>query len=231
MEEVEALRHLHGLTMVTQEDSFSFTEDGPEAKVKTLTVEANGVTFYYADGDAIEGLESLWKENKYFLMHKNADGIVVFDKDGQRHLLLCEMKSSMGQITAKAINQVVAGYLRMAVLLGVCKEKDVTEHKTVFVFTSQTLSTEERKRLQEIQMRESDKDIMDKSIPLNDKIAYRLYKSASNTFEMPLRMICPDFHCDLVHVKDSILDARIQWRLLMPTDAATTAVRLDVNTI
>ena len=70
MEEVEALRHLHGLTMVTQEDSFSFTEDGPEAKVKTLTVEANGVTFYYADGDAIEGLESLWKENKYFLMHK-----------------------------------------------------------------------------------------------------------------------------------------------------------------
>lgn len=231
MEEVEALRHLHGLSMETQEDSFSFTEDGPEAKVKTLTVEANGVTFYYADGDAIKDLESLWKGNKHFLMHKNADGIVVFDKEGQRYLLLCEMKSSMGQITTKAINQVVAGYLRMSVLLSVCKEKDVTEHRTVFVFTSQPLSTEERKRLQEIQMRESDKDVMDKSIPLNDKIAYRLYKSAGNTFDMPLRMICPDFHRDLVHVKDGILDARIQWRLLIPTDATTTAVRLDVDTI
>lgn len=231
MEEIEALRHLHGLLMNSQEGSFAFTEDGQDAKVKTLTISAAGVTFYYADGAAVEGLESLWKANKNFLMHKNVDGIVVFDKGFQRHLLLCEMKSSMGQITAKAINQVVAGYLRMAVLLGVCKEKSIIEHKTVFVFTSQPLSTEERKRLQEIQMRESDKDVMDKNIPLNDKIAYRLYKSPGNTFDMPLRLICPDFHRDLAHVKDSLLDASIQWRLLMPTDAATTAVKLDVNTI
>lgn len=231
MEEVEALRHLHGLSLNTQNDSFSFTEEEPGAKVKSLTVEANGVTFYYADGDAIKGLENLWKKNKHFLMHKNADGIVVFDKDGLRHLLLCEMKSSMGEIKEKGINQVVAGYLRMAVLLSACKGKDVLEHKTVFVFTSQPTSTEERKRLQEIQMRESNKDVMDKSIPLIDKIVYCLYKSVGNTFEMPLRMLCPDFHRDLVHVKESLLDARIQWRLLMPIDAATTAVRLDVNMI
>lgn len=231
MEEVDALKHLHGFSLESQEGSFSFTEDGPEAKVKSLTVEANGVTFYYADGDAIKGLENLWKKNKYFLMHKNADGIVVFDKDAQRHLLLCEMKSSMGEIKNKGINQVVAGYLRMAVLLSACKGKDVLEHKTVFVFTSQPTSTEERRRLQEIQMLESNKDVMDKSIPLIDKIVYRLYKSVGNTFEMPLRMLCPDVHRDLVHVKESLLDARIQWRLLMPIDAATTAVKLDVNMI
>lgn len=80
-------------------------------------------------------------------------------------------------------------------------------------------------------MRESNEDVMDKSIPLIDKIVYRLYKSVGNTFEMPLRMLCPDFHRDLIHVKESLLDARIQWRLLMPIDAATTAVRLDVNMI
>lgn len=231
MEEVEALRHLHGLSLNTQNDSFSFTEEERDAKVKSLTIEANGVTFYYADGDAIKGLQNLWEKNKYFLMHKNADGIVVFDKDGQRHLLLCEMKSSMGEIKNKGINQVVAGYLRMAVLLSACKGKDALEHKIVFVLTSQPTSTEERRRLQEIQMLESNKDVMDKSIPLIDKIVYRLYKSVGNTFEMPLRMLCPDVHRDLVHVKDSLLDARIQWRLLMPIDAATTAVRLDVNMI
>lgn len=231
MEEIEALRHLHGLILNTQNDSFSFTEDKSDAKVKTLTVEAKGVSFYYADGDAIEGLESIWKGNKHFLMHKNADGIVVFDKDGMRHLLLCEMKSSMGQIKEKGVNQVVAGYLRMAVLLSVCKEKDVLEHKTVFVFTSQQTSTEELKRLQGIQMLESGKNVMDKSIPLIDKIVYRLYKSGGNTFEMPLRAICPDFHPDLVHVKDSILDSVIKWKLLQLPNTGTTSVVLDVNTL
>ena len=176
-------------------------------------------------------MESLWKENKYFLMHKNADGIVVFDKDGVRHLILCEMKSSMGQISQKAINQVVAGFLRMAVLLGVCKEKDIIEHKAVFVFTSQALSTEERKRLQEIEMRESGKDIMEKSIPLNDKIVYRLYKSRENTFQMPLRLMCPEFHRDLEYVKDNVLDADIQWKLLLLPSNAENAVLLDVNSL
>lgn len=231
MEEVEVLKHLHGLSLSNKDDSFSFTETGPDAKVKTLTIGANGVSFYYADGDTIKGLENLWKANKYFLLHKNADGIVVFDKDGKRYLLLCEMKSSMGQIKDKGINQVVAGYLRMAVLLSICKEKDILEHDIVFVFTSQQTSTEERKRLQEIQMLESDKDIMDKSIPVNDKILYRLYKSVGNSFEMSLRTICPDFHNDLVHLKDSLLDTKIQWKLLMPPNTASTVVQLDVNTL
>lgn len=231
MEEVEALRHLHGLALANQNDAFTFTETGPKAKVKTLTISANGVSFYFADGDAIKKLEHMWNSNKYFLMNKNADGIVVYDKDGLRHLLLCEMKSSMGQIKEKGINQVVAGFLRMAMLLSVCKEKDISEHKIVFVFTSQPVTTEERKRLQEIEMRESDKDVMDKSLSWDDKVAYRLYKSERHSFEMPLRAICPVFHSDLPHVKDSLLDTKIQWRLLMPPDTVTTSVQLDANTL
>jgi len=232
MEEVEALNHLHDLLFVSQDDSFTFTEDGRDAKVKALTIRANGVKFYYADGEVIKGLESLWKKNINSLMHHNADGIVIFDKDGFRYLLLCEMKSSMGQISAKAIHQVIAGFLRMAVLLGVCKEKEIVEHKIVFVFTSQAASAEELKRLQEIQMLESGKNIMDKSaVPIKDRIVYRLYKSAGNTFEMPLRLVCPDLHRDLLHVKDDILDTNIQWKLLMLPSTATSSVELNVDAL
>lgn len=231
MEEVEALRHLHGLSLVNKDDVFSFVENDAKAKVKTLTIKANGVSFYYADDSAIENMESLWKNDKHFLMHKNADGIVVFDKGDTRHLLLCEMKSSMGQIKIKAIDQVVAGFLRMAVLLGVCKEKEIGEHKIAFIFTSQPISTEERMRLHEIEMFESDKDIMKKTISDRDKITYLLFKSANNSFEMPMRMICNDFHQDLVHVKDSLLDSKIQWKLLMLPSDKTSVVELDVNTL
>jgi len=230
MEEVEALRHLHGFSLQNQDNSFSFTENTQDAKVKTLTIKADGIKFYFADGNAIKKTEGFWAKNDYFLMHKNADGIVVYDKEETRHLLLCEMKSSMGQITAKAINQVVAGFLRMAALLEVCKEKGICEHKIAFVFTSQPITTEERKRLQEIQMLESDKDIMDKSIQAKDKIAYRLFKSTDYSFVMPLRLI-PDFHRDLVHVNDNLLDVNIKWKLLMLPSATETAVELDVNTL
>ena len=125
----------------------------------------------------------------------------------------------------------VAGFLRMAVLLGVCKEKEIGEHKIAFIFTSQPISTEERMRLQEIEMLESDKDIMKKSISDRDKITYLLFKSANNSFEMPMRMICNDFHRDLVHVKDSLLDSNIQWKLLMLPSDKTSVVELDVNTL
>lgn len=231
MEEIEALKHLHGFFLTGKDDSFSFIENGPEAKVKTLTIKADGVRFYYADGDAIAHMESLWKDNKHFLMHKNADGIVVFDKDGMRYLLLCEMKSSMSQIKAKVLNQVIAGYLRMSVLLGICKEKDIIDHKIVFVFTSQPISTEEQYRLRGIEMMESGKHIMDKSIPLDDKIVYRLYKTKENTFDMPLRLICPDFHQDLAHVNDRILDANIQWKLLMLSSDKVSEVEFDITRI
>lgn len=74
---------------------------------------------------------------------KDCDGIILFEKEGQKYMLFCELKSGYSAVL-KAKNQICASYIKMKALMGTLMDFDLRDYYPIGVIFSYKPNPEER---------------------------------------------------------------------------------------
>lgn len=160
MLEIERYKHHAAIHVHESNDSIMLDEYDSSASVKHLNILGTGVHFYKVDETFSHQLDKVFIKSSG--LKEAADGIVFYEgADGQKTMLVCEMKSSIGALQ-KAVGQLKTSFVKACMLLSIYDDFQLQDYKVYFITTStedsfdnsvgqiQLLEASMRKPLQEL---------------------------------------------------------------------------------
>ena len=139
----------------------------------------DGVSFPHELANKASSFAS--KVNHTGILLQDCDGIVLFEKDGQKYMLFCELKSTFStEEIAKAKNQLVGSYIKMKGILSTLQGYDNNTYKPIGVIVSFEPTQEQLNAISKRDDRHSHF-----AISLNTKKIYCMHSSKCNSFFHP----------------------------------------------
>ena len=134
MKEAVSFQNIYNISVDKSPDSAVFQEKSPEAKVRNLTINGQGITFYRL-GEDFSTRFSHDKSARSLCAKNNSDGIVLFELGEKKFIVICELKSATGDIK-KALNQAESSYIKLCEALSICEPFDINCFSIVFIITA-----------------------------------------------------------------------------------------------
>lgn len=130
------------------------------------------------------------------ILKKDCDGIILFEKNGQKYILFCELKSTFStEEIAKATNQLIGSYVKMKGLLSTLQGYDVNVYKPLGLIVSFEPTQEQLTAISKL-----DNSISFFAITLKHQRVYHMPEEKCKKFFHPLSI--GDFDIYYVGVPD-----------------------------
>lgn len=133
MKELDFFKQIYNYEVLFSREVATINEIEPQALLNRLEIVGNGIGFhvipnYFSKCMASDKLVSS-------PCHKDADGIILFERSGEKYVLVCELKSSSGQLSC-AMKQVVSSYLNFCEAFMLCDGFDIEQFHVIFIITA-----------------------------------------------------------------------------------------------
>lgn len=116
-----------------------------------------------------------------WILSLDCDGIILFEKNGQKYMIFCELKSTFStKEIAKAKNQVIGSYVKMKGLFSTLQGYDVDDYKPVGIIVSFEPTQEQLNAISKLENPTSSF-----AITLNSKKTYHMSASKCDIFFHP----------------------------------------------
>lgn len=120
-------------------------EKGSQAKL--IEVKWTNSNFQVIDPRIVSNMKSLFESGgSVKMLHLDCDGIMIFEKDGQKYLFFSELKSGFDpRRINKAKNQIIASYLKINMILNLLSDYEKADYIIKgFIFSNPPTGTDLR---------------------------------------------------------------------------------------
>ena len=132
MSDIDSFKTIYSFTGVDGADTATLQETSATSSIKHLTVKVSGARLFAMD----ETFSSKAGANlrKSSCCTDNADGMVLGELGDRKFIILCELKSSYGNLQG-GLNQLKSAYIKVCQNLSICEGFDISDYEIYFVLT------------------------------------------------------------------------------------------------
>ena len=132
MSDIDSFKTIYSYKGVDGSDTATIHETSATSSIKHLTIKVTGARLFVMD----ETFSSKAGANlcKSSCCTDNADGVVLGDLDGRKFMVVCELKSSYGNLQG-GLNQLKSAYVKTCQNLSICEDFDISNYEVYFILT------------------------------------------------------------------------------------------------
>ena len=112
-------------------DAVHIHEDGRQASVNDFYLEDPGTLFHFFPDEETKKTSSLW--TRKCIYRSDADGIILFEKDTRKHIVVCELKTGCNKFP-QAFDQATGCLVKIIMMLSVCDRFQLNDIDVTFIF-------------------------------------------------------------------------------------------------
>lgn len=132
MSDIDSFKTIYSYVGVEGKDSTVIHETQVDASIKHLTVRIAGARLFTMDETFSSKAGANFRKSSYCT--NNADGVVLGELGGRKLLIVCELKSSYGNLQG-GLNQLKSAYVKICQNLSICEDFDISNYEVYFILT------------------------------------------------------------------------------------------------